>query len=197
MRGAQSNITAAPSRTGIIPAYAGSTEFVRDTAQRHWDHPRVCGEHCTVQPTSKTSMGSSPRMRGALRHDLVGERANGIIPAYAGSTIIGVFYSINRRDHPRVCGEHLRSKASLYVLPGSSPRMRGALRACASRLCRHGIIPAYAGSTHHLALAFQAVRDHPRVCGEHYYGDMTGLATKGSSPRMRGARRWSRWHWGW
>ena len=65
--------------------------------------------------------------------------------------------------------------------------MRGARRGAENLPRGRGIIPAYAGSTRHGNLYRPNGRDHPRVCGEHYYGDMTGLATKGSSPRMRGA----------
>ena len=49
-----------------------------------------------------------------------------------------------------------------------------------------GIIPAYAGNTRWRARESCAARDHPRVCGEHGNFDLTGIAGKGSSPRMRG-----------
>ena len=54
------------------------------------------------------------------------------------------------RDHPRVCGEHIKVYNGLDSRTGSSPRMRGAPTG------RSGywtttirIIPAYAGSTLH------------------------------------------------
>ena len=49
---------------------------------------------------------------------------HGIIPAYAGNTNFGMPFSFARRDHPRVCGEHLVFVVVVVVV-GSSPRMRG------------------------------------------------------------------------
>ena len=137
------------------------------------------------------SWGSSPRMRGARGC------ASRLVP--------------RRRDHPRVCGEHLDTShrrlqvsriipayagSTLILLArpavplGSSPRMRGARR---SRRRSSG-----------------PRRDHPRVCGEHgelhvgraprrgiipAYAGSTSIEEEkrqldaGSSPRMRGAPR--------
>ena len=65
-------------------------------------------------------------MRGAL--DLSGLLADNrrIIPAYAGSTVYRRLLAGSRRDHPRVCGEHLIIIARPVRTWGSSPRMRGA-----------------------------------------------------------------------
>ena len=73
-------------------------------------------------------------------------------------------------------------------LRGSSPRMRGAPNASKTSSGRRGIIPAYAGSTTDLCCARPGKRDHPRVCGEHEAAARAVARTKGSSPRMRGAR---------
>ena len=155
-------------------------------------------------------LGSSPRMRGA--RDDVPEVGSclGIIPAYAGSTIV-----------------YLHSKCRP---PGSSPRMRGAQSGASIHVFGGRIIPAYAGSTRPLFDKSVCIKDHPRVCGEHFAGPLiavlmvwiipayagstrggsrgTGFAgdhprvcgehsilrnsrvlEKGSSPRMRGARQ--------
>ena len=54
------------------------------------------------------NVGSSPRMRGALLIP-IGERYGiGIIPAYAGSTVVLYEADGYTRDHPRVCGEHTK-----------------------------------------------------------------------------------------
>ena len=128
-------------------------------------------------------------MRGALVIPFVFISRLGIIPAYAGST---AFERHNRgpsKDHPRVCGEHLSRAISVDLLPGSSPRMRGA-RCMTARLVPSGrIIPAYAGSTWPRSGRRRKTKDHPRVCGEHI--SILGKACdfEGSSPRMRGAQR--------
>ena len=90
----------------IIPAYAGSTSGRAQHKTIAWDHPRVCGEHPTLDEFIGLCRGSSPRMRGA-RNEFVGVVLEfGIIPAYAGSTAADLCCASCSRDHPRVCGEH-------------------------------------------------------------------------------------------
>ena len=50
--------------------------------------------------------GSSPRSRGARGHDLCEVVDHGIIPAFAGSTLLAKIRFQNAGDHPRVRGEH-------------------------------------------------------------------------------------------
>ena len=133
------------------------------------------------------TMGSSPRMRGALVVGAVSERHAGIIPAYAGSTDSARIPSPARQDHPRVCGEHLAALGDSVSLMGSSPRMRGARKRLLRAGRGAGIIPAYAGSTCPCARCAIRRQDHPRVCGEHPTTGLTTCTTAGSSPRMRGA----------
>ena len=156
---------------------------------RLWkDHPRVCGEHpAAADASAGTGGGSSPRMRGA-RTAIFGRPTSGrIIPAYAGSTrtadtvmclwgdhsayagstVVLGSEGWQGRDHPRVCGEHLFTSSILFVLEGSSPRMRGAHFGLAGQPWVSWIIPAYAGSTWTRAWAWSRSGDHPRVCGEH------------------------------
>ena len=111
--------------------------------------------------------GSSPRMRGARLLEEESVVAAGIIPAYAGSTLVCLPQKRWYRDHPRVCGEHLKAAAKTETSKGSSPRMRGALNAIFGGVCVYGIIPAYAGSTSSLPRVVGKIGDHPRVCGEH------------------------------
>ena len=127
-------------------------------------------------------------MRGARVAPSVPVWDEGIIPAYAGSTDRCRQSAYERRDHPRVCGEHPISASELTRRKGSSPRMRGALPRYQARFLRQGIIPAYAGSTGFRHCKGHARRDHPRVCGEHrdWIAQLNGVT--GSSPRMRGAR---------
>ena len=86
-------------------------------------------------------------MRGTLGIPHVLRDAAGIIPAYAGNTVL-LFVDIQLYgDHPRVCGEHAESHESSARIPGSSPRMRGTLAKHPPLRLGHGIIPAYAGNT--------------------------------------------------
>ena len=66
-----------------------------------------------------------------------------------------------------MCGEHFHAFLAPVAAEGSSPRVRGTpsgREACSTTL---GIIPACAGNTRGTPYAPYAVRDHPRVCGEH------------------------------
>ena len=127
MRGAQ-YIKRTPNRiTGIIPAYAGSTRTAIRASSPLKDHPRVCGEHREHGGELLSPSGSSPRMRGAPGSRPRGTSRPGIIPAYAGSTPGCHTAGAGPRDHPRVCGEHVRGLSWGCIISGSSPRMRGAL----------------------------------------------------------------------
>ena len=91
---------------GIIPAYAGNTNWLPPAGMTLEDHPRVCGEHNVRLHWCPPFWGSSPRMRGTLPADEASAVVTGIIPAYAGNTPVGMVISTLTRDHPRVCGEH-------------------------------------------------------------------------------------------
>ena len=71
----------------------------------------------------------------------------GIIPAYAGNTLLSCFAIWQARDHPRVCGEHSHILRWKDATMGSSPRMRGTPSPRLFHDGDTGIIPAYAGNT--------------------------------------------------
>ena len=106
MRGARRDRASLSTVAGIIPAYAGSTLPGIAAAAGIKDHPRVCGEHNNPTILTISSVGSSPRMRGAPLDD---DR-----------------HMVFERDHPRVCGEHYMIEEMAACREGSSPRMRGA-----------------------------------------------------------------------
>ena len=112
-----------------------------------------------------------------------------IIPAYAGNTAANGSPFWSRRDHPRVCGEHVVDEEPWPDVPGSSPRMRGTRPRRQNHVGRGGIIPAYAGNTFAIGSRWRRHRDHPRVCGEHFMLAVGVGDSCGSSPRMRGTRR--------
>ncbi len=134
-------------------------------------------------------LGSSPRMRGALHDTVPGSRKDGIIPADAGSTRVLTLYGVVHPDHPRGCGEHLLVNAILPFRPKSSPRMRRALVYFERARPDRRIIPADAESTPRTYPPTGPNRDHPRECGEHIVVLIVLALSGGSSPRMRGARR--------
>ena len=195
---------------GIIPAYAGSTDYwstnqipdrgssphTRGARKRYVNAGRGCGDH--------------PRIRGEHPMLCFAQcRLSGIIPAYAGSTIMSTTlrsesmgssphtrgapptatgWGSARRDHPRIRGEH-------------PPRTRARAR-------EQGIIPAYAGSTAvpygwmyvirgssphtrgALSLPvqiFPSAEDHPRIRGEHRQALPDGRSRDGIIPAYAGS----------
>ena len=112
-------------------------------------------------------------------------------------------------EHPRVCGENSRNPPPPLPMRGTSPRMRGkpfepkaahstsrnipayAGKPVAPRgqAHRRRNIPAYAGKTRTNPTVRQNSLEHPRVCGENRGALSFGVGQVGTSPRMRGKRR--------
>ena len=207
MRGTPHHINHGATQLGIIPAYAGNTNYSIRGIFYTRDHPRVCGEHRPGAARKAYAVGSSPRMRGTPCSCGLRPRLRGIIPAYAGNTVpmCGLARIIAgssprmrgtpsntrlrarpHRDHPRVCGEHHTPSEALVLLAGSSPRMRGTRHVDHRAAHGLGIIPAYAGNTQTVMSMPDCIGDHPRVCGEHLRCVRLMMICLGSSPRMRG-----------
>ena len=187
MRGAPGIGKGAAVRFRIIPADAGSTRQYQTPTGARKDHPRGCGEHHALERRAASRIGSSPRMRGALLLGPEHLRFRRIIPADAGSTRLPITGPTGSGDHPRGCGEHDHGDRVPFRLPGSSPRMRGALPHLDAGHVIGRIIPADAGSTVTGPPGTICCPDHPRGCGEHIVSGTDMTTASGSSPRMRGA----------
>ena len=168
-RGARRSRLISWMRWGIIPAYAGSTSLRLTRSEYARDHPRIRGEHLDHRHPPDAGAGSSPHTRGARSAPWRTLTSTGIIPAYAGSTERLVMSHGQRRDHPRIRGEHYGPDRLEALGEGSSPHTRGARPFSFPSLSASGIIPAYAGST------WRAWRRRPEQTG--------------SSPHTRGALR--------
>ena len=146
----------------------------------------MCGEHRHLDLDVFEQQGSSPRVRGTQGGTRPACPGRGIIPACAGNTMKAEQILKNRRDHPRVCGEHQCPRGHISTSWGSSPRVRGTLQILDVSRVHAGIIPACAGNTlGGRSYAIQS-RDHPRVCGEHFSIAVNAIQSRGSSPRVRG-----------
>ena len=89
-------------------------------------------------------------------------------------------------NHPRIRGVHGFFPQVPIQTSGSSPHTRGPLRSKRLHFRRHGIIPAYAGSTY-VAWPFHwPQQDHPRIRGVHASMRFMSLSISGSSPHTRG-----------
>ena len=109
-----------------------------------------------------------------------------ITPAYAGKRVLHLDCALNRRDHPRVCGEKTAVFHLAHFAIGSPPRMRGKGGRRATVAPRRRITPAYAGKSIVNEMYGTDIRDHPRVCGEKPAEIQKSQKGKGSPPRMRG-----------
>ena len=167
-RGAPAKTAQLGRRTGIIPAYAGSTSARWERSFSTKDHPRIRGEHGTAGALLTAATGSSPHTRGAPQPAGRRDDQHRIIPAYAGSTATRARSTPFKQDHHRIRGEHLSNIHGRHRRAGSSPHTRGARRR--SRV--DDIRPP----------------DHPRIRGEHRHRCGRLVRCLGSSPHTRGAR---------
>ena len=167
-RGAHGGFLAITPPLRIIPAYAGSTP--RHRAARPKGKriiPAYAGSTRRGVARIGRLRGSSPHTRGARAGAVGDAEPRGIIPAYAGSTLLFRMGAAQNPDHPRIRGEHERESPLWRLSPGSSPHTRGA-RGLWWRPGRgRGIIPAYAGSTPANVRRYDSRQDHPRIRGEH------------------------------
>ena len=125
MRGKAARVSWTEPHPGITPAYAGKSCQKQLRVVYYRDHPRVCGEKLTCFAHRSTLPGSPPRMRGKGEGFELDEQGRRITPAYAGKRFVRVDFSMDREDHPRVCGEKPTPSWTASRSWGSPPRMRG------------------------------------------------------------------------
>ncbi len=69
-RGARDVATRQRGKRGLIPAYAGSTQLIRNDLMAVGAHPRLRGEHHFARFYCAFRAGSSPLTRGARRRSI-------------------------------------------------------------------------------------------------------------------------------
>ena len=89
-----------------------------------------------------------------------------------------------------MCGEYCKQHVGQLKMLGSSPLVRGIhlLNFRTKNLKR--IIPACAGNTSKGKKQCYIQRDHPRLCGEYFNRAFQNVNVQGSSPLVRGIRRY-------
>ena len=113
--------------SGITPAYAGNTKVYLPLACDLWDHPRLRGEHYSLDIVLDSIKGSPPPTRGTRACILFCVLALRITPAYAGNTFTHLCIRSGVKDHPRLRGEHKSGAAKNIGRAGSPPPTRGTL----------------------------------------------------------------------
>ena len=85
-----------------------------------------------------------------------------------------------------MCGEQSGPAGLDGSIRGSPPRVRGTVHLCPEILPVVGITPACAGNSSLPTRPNNAIKDHPRVCGEQGEAPELPGNEKGSPPRVRG-----------
>ena len=149
-----------------IPACAGKPREDRAWRAGTRVYPRVCGETDCPTPTTHSSPGLSPRVRGNLGSFSFPIESGGSIPACAGKPVSRSTLNRCARVYPRVCGETYCTRPSALLISGLSPRVRGNLRFAYNVLVEPGSIPACAGKPSQSTDSAGDLWVYPRVCGE-------------------------------
>ena len=170
----------------ITPACAGNSRISRLAAFSSRDHPRVCGEQCSLDFETFLHEGSPPRVRGTAARPKLSTSIVRITPACAGNSYFRFHLFCGQGDHPRVCGEQTLFRNVYALHKGSPPRVRGTGNLDYGGRSRRGITPACAGNSQMAWRSRAPRRDHPRVCGEQIYITRSCSRETGSPPRVRG-----------
>ena len=186
VRGTLNSTVYGAKQRRFIPACAGNTRWWLIPVSSVTVHPRVCGEHLKNIRVINDPDGSSPRVRGTLRHVAEQPSCQRFIPACAGNTRPAPRSSAGSAVHPRVCGEHSVCGSLALSMTGSSPRVRGTRRRQKEGVKGGRFIPACAGNTRPKGVSVHTETVHPRVCGEHKRLTRNARGRTGSSPRVRG-----------
>ena len=171
---------------GSSPRVRGTPGSPRPSPPNPAVHPRVCGELGGARECAPAGDGSSPRVRGTPNRPSRHAAANRFIPACAGNSTGRSGRAPHRAVHPRVCGELVVAHTANLRGNGSSPRVRGTRRRCATSRPGRRFIPACAGNSGRSTGCRQAAPVHPRVCGELMRAFRPAAIACGSSPRVRG-----------
>ena len=91
---------------GSSPRVRGTCLSTNTIYGAHGIIPACAGNMWEAIGQNGTRYGSSPRVRGTYLRAYVVSDAGGIIPACAGNIMFVLRHEPDKKDHPRVCGEH-------------------------------------------------------------------------------------------
>ncbi len=144
------------------------------------------GEHLFRHAQHGRFHGSSPHARGTRAMGGGGCARGRFIPACAGNTRRQLAFSGRSPVHPRMRGEHFRTRRRKRQRRGSSPHARGTHRPLWAVDLIGRFIPACAGNTDAHLHCLCHVMVHPRMRGEHFPEQAAEVLYGGSSPHARG-----------
>ncbi len=150
------------------------------------DHPRMRGDHLPRKTAAGSLAGPPPHARGPRVRDRAARRAFGTTPACAGTTRRRKRPIRGPRDHPRMRGDHLRTRHVIGGTAGPPPHARGPRRARVGVATQRGTTPACAGTTKRKLYRVPTGRDHPRMRGDHVGPSKSPCRLPGPPPHARG-----------
>ena len=106
----------------------------------------MCGEQSRTYSNTDDVDGSPPRVRGTEFEQKADNIACRITPACAGNSATLRWCSGIDWDHPRVCGEQLKTHKDDVFGIGSPPRVRGTVTVLVVDVALARITPACAGN---------------------------------------------------
>ena len=171
---------------GITPAGAGKTAVGIPANIGGRDHPRRCGENSCRYTCKHRRKGSPPQVRGKQLPGLDLEGFDRITPAGAGKTQQPYAQTWDSQDHPRRCGENVKTAVTPIVAAGSPPQVRGKRIRTFASFEPVRITPAGAGKTLSCREYPKCCKDHPRRCGENILTADNADSKQGSPPQVRG-----------
>ena len=174
---------------GSSPLTRGKRRRDAQALPRRRAHPRSRGENSSGVIGVPCAMGSSPLTRGKRARGEVLLVFTRLIPAHAGKTGASALASGAAGAHPRSRGENAMRAFTGALMKGSSPLTRGKLGQVRGCQAHQRLIPAHAGKTCPLLLAWTSRGAHPRSRGENPRTDSAPRARRGSSPLTRGKPR--------
>ena len=125
VRGNQSRSWSSMQPAGSIPARAGEPTQGGNNSGAKPVYPRACGGTSASRPSTGTTTGLSPRVRGNLRRLPRLHRPDRSIPARAGEPGSRNWSPPTGGVYPRACGGTASLETLTDVPQGLSPRVRG------------------------------------------------------------------------
>ena len=150
----------------FIPAYAGNSFPPLYLTERPPVHPRLRGELARGENKNLAAIGSSPLTRGTQIDHPDRILRTRFIPAYAGNSMNKWTMKPISSVHPRLRGELVWAPVVLVTFGGSSPLTRGTPKLRWIPVISFRFIPAYAGNSKLVNLAWSLGTVHPRLRGE-------------------------------
>ena len=196
---------------GSSPHTRGAPLKSARNSTRRGDHPRIRGEHCGLVWVDEGDSGIIPSYAGSTSCTSISTCSFwGSSPHTRGARPVRPLPRLQRRDHPRIRGEHLGSVVASLAEPGIIPAYAGSTDGShATSVHRQGSSPHTRGALPTSRRQMTRQRDHPRIRGEHLVykllqGFRAGIIPAyagstarrcptpprglGSSPHTRGAR---------